>query len=79
MDVRTWWAALVPSATPRPIVDQINAWFAQVVDTPEARAFPQTIASDPWMTTPDEAQAYFLKDIARWGEYVKIAKIEPQG
>ena len=27
----------------------------------------------------DEAQAYFLKDIARWGEYVKIAKIEPQG
>ncbi|HVG51194.1 MAG TPA: tripartite tricarboxylate transporter substrate binding protein [Xanthobacteraceae bacterium] len=79
MDVRTWWAALVPSATPKPIVDQINAWFAQVVDTPEARAFSATIASDPWVTTPAEAQAYFIKDIARWGEYVKIAKIEPQG
>jgi tripartite-type tricarboxylate transporter receptor subunit TctC len=79
MDVRTWWAALVPSATPRPIVDQINAWFAQVTDTEEARAFSATVASDPWITTPDEAQAYFIKDIARWGEYVKIAKIEPQG
>jgi tripartite-type tricarboxylate transporter receptor subunit TctC len=79
MDVRTWWAALVPSATPRPVVDQINAWFAQVVDTPEARAFSATVASDPWVTTPDEAQAYFIKDIARWGEYVKIARIEPQG
>jgi tripartite-type tricarboxylate transporter receptor subunit TctC len=79
MDVRTWWAALVPQATPRPIVDQINAWFAQIVDTPDAREFSQNIASDPWKTTPDEAQAYFLKDIERWGEYVKIAKIEPQG
>ena len=79
MDVRTWWAALVPSGTPKAAVDQINAWFAQVVDTPEARTFSATIASDPWVTTPEEAQAYFLKDIARWGEYVKIAKIEPQG
>ena len=79
MDVRTWWAALVPSGTPKPVVDQINAWFAQVVDTPEARTFSATIASDPWVTTPEEAQAYFLKDIARWGEYVKVAKIEPQG
>ena len=79
MDVRTWWAALVPSGTPKAAVDQINAWFGQVVDTPDARTFSATIASDPWMTTPEEAQAYFLKDIARWGEYVKIAKIEPQG
>ena len=79
MDVRTWWAALVPSATPRPIVDQINGWFAKVADTEEARVFSATVASDPWITTPDEAQAYFLQDIARWGEYVKIAKIEPQG
>jgi len=79
MDVRTWWAALVPSATPKATVDQINAWFAQVVDTPEARTFSATIASDPWVTTPAEAQAYFLKDIGRWGDYVKIAKIEPQG
>jgi tripartite-type tricarboxylate transporter receptor subunit TctC len=79
MDVRTWWAALVPSATPKEAVNQINAWFAKVVDTEEARAFSATIASDPWVTTPEEAQAYFLEDIKRWGEYVKVAKIEPQG
>jgi len=79
MDVRTWWAAMVPAATPKPIIDKINAAFARVVDTPEARAFSATIASDPWFITPEEAQDYFVKDIARWGEYVKIAKIEPQG
>jgi tripartite-type tricarboxylate transporter receptor subunit TctC len=79
MNVRTWWAALVPSATPRPIVDEINGWFAKVTDTPEAHAFNNTIASDAWQTTPDEAQKYFLDEIKRWGDYVRIAKIEPQG
>jgi tripartite-type tricarboxylate transporter receptor subunit TctC len=79
MDVRTWWAAIVPSATPKPVVNLINGWFAKVVDTPEAHAFNATIASDAWMTKPDEAQAYFLADIKRWGEYVTVAKIEPQG
>ena len=41
MDVRTWWAALVPAATPRPIVDQLNAWFGQVVATEETKGVPR--------------------------------------
>jgi tripartite-type tricarboxylate transporter receptor subunit TctC len=79
MDVRTWWAGLVPAATPRPIVDQLNAWFNQVVVTDETRTFLAGIASDPWVSTPDEAQAYFRAQIKDWGDYVRIAKIEPQG
>jgi tripartite-type tricarboxylate transporter receptor subunit TctC len=80
MDVRSWWAALVPSATPRPIVDQLNKWFSQVVATEDTRKFLADVAaSDPWISTPDEGQAYFVKDIERWGEYVKLANIEPQG
>src|SRR5262249_15867844 len=30
MNIRSWWAALVPSGTPRPIVDQLNQWFSEV-------------------------------------------------
>jgi tripartite-type tricarboxylate transporter receptor subunit TctC len=78
-DIRSWWAALVPSATPRPIVNRLNAWFSQVVVTEESKKFLNGIASDPWVSTPDEAQAYFLQEIKSWGEYVKVAKIEPQG
>ena len=79
MDIRTWWAALVPTATPKPIVDQLNVWFSQVVASPETKTFLSSIASDPWVTKPDEAQAYFRQQIKDWGEHVKIAKIEPQG
>jgi tripartite-type tricarboxylate transporter receptor subunit TctC len=78
-DIRSWWAALVPSATPRPIVERLNAWFSEVVRTEESKKFLNGIASDPWIATPDEAQAYFLQEIKNWGEYVKVAKIEPQG
>ena len=78
-DIRSWWAALVPAATPRPIVDQLNAWFGQVVASEETRKFLNGIASDPWVSKPDEAQAYFLQQIKDWGEYVRVAGIEPQG
>jgi len=43
------------------------------------RTFLAGIASDPWVTTPDEGQAYFRSQIKDWGDYVRVAKIEPQG
>ncbi len=78
-DIRSWWAALVPAGTPRPIVDQLNVWFSQVTVSPETKEFLNGIASDPWVSKPDEAQAYFLQQIKDWGDYVRLAKIEPQG
>jgi tripartite-type tricarboxylate transporter receptor subunit TctC len=79
MNVTGWFSAMVPSATPRPIVDEINRMFNQVTATPEAKEFLNSIASDPWVTTPDEAQAYLVQEIKNWGEYVRLANIEPQG
>ena len=78
-DIRSWWAALVPAATPRPIVDQLNAWFSQVVATEDAKKFLNGIASDPWVSKPEEGQAYFLQQIKDWGDYVRVANIEPLG
>jgi tripartite-type tricarboxylate transporter receptor subunit TctC len=79
MDLTSWWATMVPSATPRPIVDQLNKWFNQVEATEETKKFMNQFGADPWVTSPDEGQAFFLKQIDQWGDYVKIAKIEPQG
>ena len=79
MDLTGWFAAMVPIATPRPIVDTINGWFKTVIATDEAKAFLNRFGGDPWAADADVAQARFLKDIADWGEYVRIAKITPQG
>ena len=79
MDIRSWWGAAVPIATPRPIVDQLNVWFSQIAASEDGKKFFNSIASDPWVTKPDEGQAYLKQQIGDWAEYVKIAKIEPQG
>ncbi len=79
IDLLGWWGAFVPAATPRPIIEQLNTWFNQVQALPETKTFHNTYGSDPWIATPQEGQARLLEDIKNWAEYVRVAKIEPQG
>jgi tripartite-type tricarboxylate transporter receptor subunit TctC len=79
LHVPGWWAALVPAATPKPIVDKINKWFVEVVSTDEVKAFLNKFGGDPFIATPEEAQKLFISDVDAWGEYVKMAKIPLKG
>jgi tripartite-type tricarboxylate transporter receptor subunit TctC len=79
MDLTGWWAAMVPAGTPKPVVDQINKWFVQMVSSAETKAFLNKFGGDPYINTPDKAQEMFLKAIKEWGEYIRMAKIEPLG
>jgi tripartite-type tricarboxylate transporter receptor subunit TctC len=79
MDLTGWWAAMVPTGTPKPIQDQINKWFVEVVGSEDARKFLGQFGGDPLIESPDVAQARLLKDIKDWSDYVRIAKIQPQG
>jgi len=75
LDVTIWWAAMVPSATPKPVVDQINKWFAQIVSSEETKKFLNSFGGDPNINTPEAAQKMFLKAIDDWKGYVEIAKL----
>lgn len=79
MDLTGWWAAMVPTGTPKPVIDQIHKWFVEIVSTDETKKFLNSFGGDPNILTPDEAQAQFIKEIRNWGDYVKMAKIQPQG
>jgi tripartite-type tricarboxylate transporter receptor subunit TctC len=79
MDLTSWWAVHMPSATPKPIVDQMNAWFKTILQEKDTVEFLNKFGGDPFISTPAEAQALFIKEEKNWAEYVKIAKIEPQG
>ena len=79
IDLMGWFAAMVPAGTPRPIVDQLNAWFSQVVAADETTRFLNSFGGDPWIATPEEGQARLRRDIEAWAEYVRVAKIEPEG
>ena len=79
MDITGWFAAMVPAGTPKPIVTKINQWFNQIVKTDETKKFLNSYGGDPFIISPEEGQALFEKSIKDWGEYVKLAKIEPKG
>jgi tripartite-type tricarboxylate transporter receptor subunit TctC len=79
LDMMGWWAAMLPQGTPKPIADQINKWFDQVVATEETRKFLASFGGDQLTMPPDQAQALFLKEINNWADYVRIAKIVPSG
>ncbi len=80
VDVVAWWAVAVPAGTPRPIVDQLATWFNQITATDESKGFiNRVVGGDPFVGNPDMAQKLLESDTVRWRDYIKTAKIEPQG
>ena len=70
-------AALQSSAIDGTIM--VEPYLSQVTASEDAKKFLNSFASDPWVSTPEQSQAYFLQQIKDWGEYVKLAKIEQMG
>ena len=77
MDLTVWWAAMVPAGTPKPVIDKIHRWFAQMVSTEETKTFLGNFGADPYINTPEEGQALLERFVKEWGDYVRLAKIEP--
>jgi tripartite-type tricarboxylate transporter receptor subunit TctC len=78
IDLTSWWAVHAPIDTPRPIVNQVNAWFRDILSAPDTADFLHMLGGDPFISTPDEGQALFIREEKAWKEYVRLAKIEPQ-
>jgi tripartite-type tricarboxylate transporter receptor subunit TctC len=78
MSLDLWWGVMMPTATPKPIVDTVNRWFSQIVGTPETRKFLADSGADPMINTPERSQEMFQAAIKEWEALVRMAKIEPQ-
>jgi tripartite-type tricarboxylate transporter receptor subunit TctC len=77
IDVTVWWAVQLPAGTPKPIADKLQAWFTQILDMPETEQFLSNIGTDVFKTTPAQTRALLEQEIKNWGDYVKLAKIDP--
>lgn len=79
INMELWWAAFVPAETPKSISEQLAKWFNQVTASEDAKKFLNGFSSDPFIATSEEAQAKLRQDDKNWAEYMRIAKIDPQG
>ncbi len=73
-----WWSAIVPTATPKPITDQINKWVDAVVAQEDTKKFLNTIGAEPWTISQEEANKLYQSEFANYGKAVAAAKMEKQ-
>ena len=75
-EVTPWFAVFVPAATPKPIVNKLNAALLDALKSPEIKAKFDGIGAEPLGTTPDELAIYLNKEIERWGKVISTNNIK---
>ena len=68
-----WLGVMAPVATPRAIVDRLNAEIRKVVNNPKVRDAWARQGAAPMSMSPDEFGQYMKENIAKWATIVKIS------
>jgi tripartite-type tricarboxylate transporter receptor subunit TctC len=65
----------VPAATPKPVVDRLNAEILKALQHPDVKAKLAGQGAEPLGSTPAEYQAYVRKELQRWAGVVKATGV----
>lgn len=68
---------MVPSKTPRPIVNKLQAEVAKALATDEVKARFAAVGADAFVLAPEKFDAYIKDEIESNAQLVKAAGIEP--
>jgi tripartite-type tricarboxylate transporter receptor subunit TctC len=74
----SWLGLLAPAATPRPIIDKLNAALNSALATDEVRQRLAIEGAEPQPTTPEEYGAIIDREVTMWSDLVKAAGIKPE-
>ena len=74
----TWFGLLAPAATPRPIVDRLNAEVVRVLNLPEIRERFRTLGADPIPMGAREFDKFIAQQAQRFVEVAKQANIKAE-
>lgn len=70
-DAVSWFAVFAPAATPKPIVDKLQAEISRILKQPDVAKRLTDIGLDPVGSTADELAAYQRTEIIKWAKVVK--------
>jgi tripartite-type tricarboxylate transporter receptor subunit TctC len=73
-----WVGLLAPAATPRPIIDRLNAEALKALASPEVRERLTVLGAEPMGMTPAAFDAFLRSETARMAQVVKSAGIQVQ-
>jgi tripartite-type tricarboxylate transporter receptor subunit TctC len=73
-----WVALLAPAATPKPIIDKLNAAALKALNDPPIHEKLRTLGAEPMPMQPAAFDAFLREETARMAQVVKAAGIKPQ-
>lgn len=73
-----WWGYAVPAATPRPIVDKLNAEINKALRSPELRTHFQPEGLELLGSTPEEFSRYLNREIITWAGVIRAGNIKAE-
>jgi len=71
--VDTWYGVLAPAATPREIINRLNAELVKVLNDPATKKMLSQRGTDPLTSTPDEFAKFIRSEADRWGKVVRAS------
>ena len=77
-DLTPWIGLVVPAGTPQPIVQKLADWHRQINAMEETKKFILQFGMDPLEGDAAAFAARLKDEMAKWPEYIRIAKIDPQ-
>jgi tripartite-type tricarboxylate transporter receptor subunit TctC len=66
-----WIGAFAPAATPRPIVDRLNAELKKAISVPEVAKILSSQTLDPMHMTPEQFAERLRSDYAKYERVIK--------
>lgn len=74
----TFGGVLAPAGTPPRVVEQLNAWMRQVMESPKVRERLVQTGITAAASSPQEFRVFLEKEKVKWARAVKEAGIEPE-
>jgi tripartite-type tricarboxylate transporter receptor subunit TctC len=77
-DIAPVWGVLLPAGAPPAIVTKLEGWFAEISRMDSTRQYIASTHAAPFAGNAKALADFIPKEIEKWRELAKLAKIEPQ-
>jgi tripartite-type tricarboxylate transporter receptor subunit TctC len=74
----TWYAVFAPAATPRPVIDKLNAALNKITASSSFGEAMRKLGNEPKSSTPAELRALTLQQSRNWAEMIKRLNIKAE-
>ena len=74
----TWTAVVVPAGTPKDIVATLNRLIVASLAQPDVKDKLTAMAYVPIGNSPEECEAFFKAEMAKWGKVIQDAGLKAE-